>query len=630
MKRILTLLFLGAMFMQTQAQVLFSQDFESATIAPMKAVDVDGRTIHPNVASFCGPTWTIVGNAENRQVVSTSWFNPVGVADDWLISPAVEITQANTFLVWQAYSPDANYRDGYEVRISTTDDEVASFTTIALTVPAELTTPNIRALRLDDYVGTTIHFAFRNNSNDKFLLYMDNISVQVFKSNDVVLRSVNVEKYNPADTDIPVRVNIQNYGGDQLTTLVFTWSLGEESHTDTLSNINLNTLVTRELTHSVRFNPGAAGEYTINVSVTEPNGVEDEAPEDNGGSRKLYTLAEQLPKKVVVEEATGTWCGWCPRGTVAMDIIGSQHAAVAIPIAVHNSDPMAIAEYDTPFGGTIGGYPSGHVDRKQVDIDPSTFVAALNGLRNRRVPVQVLTESVFNEDTRTATIKGTASLSIPTEANDLRFVCVVTESDVRGTGTAWNQVNFYAGGGNGPMGGYENLPDPVPANQMKYDFVARALLGGFDGLENSIPDAVEANETFEIEFSYVVPQAYNVENMKAIIFVLDEETGEILNGDIVDLGQTTVSVPLVPTGKTSLYPNPATETINLTVDYQTDAPVNVRIYTTYGQLVRDLGLLNLSSGSASERINIADLQSGMYLLELRHKNAVTGLPFTKL
>ena len=56
----------------------------------------------------------------------------------------------------------------------------------------------------------------------------------------------------------------------------------------------------------------------------------------------------------------------------------------------------------------------------------------------------------------------------------------------------------------------------------------------------------------------------------------------------------------------------------------------MRIYNTYGGLIRDLGKLNLSNGTAFEQINVVDFAPGMYILELRQGNAVTALPFSKL
>ncbi len=328
---------------QAQAQILFSQDFESGLLDPMTAVDVDGKTLDPSVASFAGPTWTVVQSGPtNKQVLSTSWFTPVGKADDWLISPALDITVGNTFLIWEAYSPDASYRDGYEVRLSTTDSLTPSFTTVLLTVPAELTTTQTRSVKLDAFIGQTIYFAFRNNSNDKYLLYMDNIRVEVLKDNDVVVRDVTFEKYQSVGSVVPITVTVENHGALPLTSIVYSYTAGGYTYTDSLEGMNIAPLKTTEITHNVNYELTTTGEFPIEINLSLPNGVEDGNPENNSGSKLIYSLSEQLPKKVVIEEGTGTWCTWCPRGAVFMEQIATEFAEIAIPIAVHNSDPMEL------------------------------------------------------------------------------------------------------------------------------------------------------------------------------------------------------------------------------------------------------------------------------------------------
>jgi hypothetical protein len=640
MKRIFTPLFLSFFLYQAKAQVLFSQDFETGTLAPMTAVDVDGKPVNPGAPTFCGPTWTVVGNAKNKLVVSTSWVNPVGVVDDWMMTPAIPITEANTFLFWEAYAPDANYRDGYEVRVSTTDNQVASFTNVVYTNPAEETTTQKRFLRMDAFIGQTIYIAFRNNSDDKFLLYMDNISVQILKSEDIVVKALPFEKYNPVGTQVPVKVTIENNGFNPLTSLVFSWNDGNASHSDTISGLNILTRQSKDITHSITYPVTAAGEFPINISLEQPNGTEEGDPYNNFGIRNVYGLTEQLPKKVVVEEGTGTWCGWCPRGFVTMEVIGENYPQ-AIPIAIHNYDPMLVPDYDTPFSLSIAGYPSGHVDRKELGIDPNSpstgygFINAIGNLETRMVPVQVATTTYFDEGSRTLQITGTAHSSIPTQANRLRFSAIITENHVTGAHSAvqlsnYDQVNYYAANANGPMGGFESLPNPVPAAQMIYNFVARAILGGYFGAEGSISPVLEANDDFTFQFTYVVPAGYNIDNMNAIVMVLDDETGEILNGDIVKARNEVSSVPLVPAGKFSLYPNPTTDVLNLSVDFQTVDDVSMNIYDTNGRLIKKLENLDLSSGIRTKTINVAEIPTGEYLLELRDKKSVTAIPITKI
>ncbi|MEO5905500.1 MAG: choice-of-anchor J domain-containing protein [Saprospiraceae bacterium] len=633
MKRILTLLILSFLVYQAQAQVIFSQDFQSGTIAPMTAVDVDGKILDDNVAGFAGPTWKVVGTS-NLLALSTSWFKPPGQADDWLISPAIPITVANTFLFWEAYTADPAYRDGYQVRISTTDNQIASFTTQLLNVPQEFTVLTKRALKLDAFIGDTIYFAFRNNSIDKFLLYMDNISVLVLPEADMVVKSLNFEKYNPIGTSVPLTVTVENNGATPINSVIFTYTVGSEIRIDTVTGLNIPTRGITDITHSISLDLNETGEYPVTVVVEKPNNVEENAS-DNTIARNIYGLNEQLPKKVVVEEGTGTWCGWCPRGFVAMERIAELFPEVAIPIAIHNFDPMTVEDYDTPFSQSISGYPSGHVDRKEINIDPESptngygFDDAIVNLQNRMVPVAISIETAFDDVTRMAEVTATAHLSIPTQSNNLRFAAVLTENGVTGPSPEYDQVNYYSGGAQGPMGGFESWPDPVPANQLVYNFVARALFGTFFGLENSIPAAVEANEDFTFEFNYQVPAGYNVDEMQAIVFVVDDETGEILNAESVDLSGTT-SVPLFPIGHSVLYPNPATDYMNLSIDFQTVDPVTMTIFDTHGRMIKSLGTLDLSAGATVEKIDVSEIHSGNYILELRHKNSVTALPFTRI
>ena len=109
---------------------------------------------------------------------------------------------------------------------------------------------------------------------------------------------------------------------------------------------------------------------------------------------------------------------------------------------------------------------------------------------------------------------------------------------------------------------------------------------------------------------------------------MDEENGEVMNGDIQNL--VTTAVPVIPVGHFSAYPNPTTDILNLQVDYTTDAKVTMAIYTPMGQLVRNLGNLDLTNGGQTTQIKVGDLSNGNYILELRNKNSVTALPFTKM
>ena len=89
-------------------------------------------------------------------------------------------------------------------------------------------------------------------------------------------------------------------------------------------------------------------------------------------STQIEAIFPAEGKLVIGEEATGTWCGWCPRGAVALNWMDKDYEGYWQGIAVHNGDPMTDPDYDNGIAPYISGYPSGLVDRGS-DIDPGAF-----------------------------------------------------------------------------------------------------------------------------------------------------------------------------------------------------------------------------------------------------------------
>lgn len=165
-------------------------------------VNVDNRT--PNAAvAYVNDAWErredFVNNVADSAAYSTSYYSPVGAADDWMWTPAITVP-ANAQLKWNAVTTDAAYQDGYEVRIMTQPTNptgstgvlgnMVSASTLLLSVAAEASTWTAHTVSLSAYAGQSVKIAFRNNSNDKFLLLIDDVEVTAVVNNDVALTSV--------------------------------------------------------------------------------------------------------------------------------------------------------------------------------------------------------------------------------------------------------------------------------------------------------------------------------------------------------------------------------------------------------------------------------------------------------
>lgn len=185
------------------AQVLFFEDFQNGIPADFTILDEDGRT--PVLEDLFTDAWvtdTDLDDESDLIAISTSFYSPPGQADDWMILPAITIPSEDMAVSWRARARDANFPDGYEVRVSVTDSLPGSFTDVLLEVDEASNTWTRELSSLANYVGQRIFIAFRNNSLDQFILEIDDIEVAPPAQFDVEITAT--APLDPAYTIIPL------------------------------------------------------------------------------------------------------------------------------------------------------------------------------------------------------------------------------------------------------------------------------------------------------------------------------------------------------------------------------------------------------------------------------------------
>lgn len=168
-----------------QGMSLFEDDFESGDfmMGGWTLNDVDAQPVDMNVA-FVTDAWVVSdqvdGMGVNLSATSTSWYDPVGQSDDWLISPQI-MAGPNTRVYWSARSFSEGFPDGYELRISTAGTDPADFMANVelFTIGAETVGYSDRFVDLAaaGYADMPVYLAWRNVTNDGFLLAVDNVAV---------------------------------------------------------------------------------------------------------------------------------------------------------------------------------------------------------------------------------------------------------------------------------------------------------------------------------------------------------------------------------------------------------------------------------------------------------------------
>ncbi len=177
------------------AQSIFSENFQQGIPNTFTLYNNDNRTPAPTV-NFVANAWVgyeFGAGTKDSVAISTSFYSPDGYSDDWMVTPAINLT-GGAILTWKAEALDSNLRDGYEVRISTTNNQTASFSTILFATNAEFATRTKRTIDLSSYSGT-VYLAFRNNSYNKSLLLIDDIDVSLKPPYDLTFNHTEIPTY---------------------------------------------------------------------------------------------------------------------------------------------------------------------------------------------------------------------------------------------------------------------------------------------------------------------------------------------------------------------------------------------------------------------------------------------------
>ena len=85
------------------------------------------------------------------------------------------------------------------------------------------------------------------------------------------------------------------------------------------------------------------------------------------------------------------------------------------------------------------------------------------------------------------------------------------------------------------MGGYEDLPFVIPADQMYYQDVVRGYFGDFNGMEGSTPSVIEAGKKISYDFSFDMPENVLVSANTEVIVLLIDANNQAVNGMKVEI-----------------------------------------------------------------------------------------------
>lgn len=272
---------------------------------------------------------------------------------------------------------------------------------------------------------------------------------------------------------------------------------------------------------SSKFTPSAMGTYNITAK-------KGSAPSNMVTLSTTSTSPSPFTQKILVEDCTGAWCGYCPRVAFLLEDYKATHPN-CITLAVHGgssgTDPFKFQYYPN-FNShfSIAGYPTGILNRR---YEWSEEYSELDAALEKWAPLGISIESALNGSNITGTAKVKFNVST---VKPMKIVVALVEN-----GLVYPQTNYYS-----PTYGGDPIVDFVHNGVLRK--TATDLFGDVVPLSSQTK-----NNIYELPFSipmngntYSGTFNANPANCAIIAFVMD--------GSAAELG--TYNVQYAPVGTT--------------------------------------------------------------------------------
>lgn len=329
---------------------------------------------------------------------------------------------------------------------------------------------------------------------------------------------------------IHVEGTVSNLGAAIARDIVLTYSMTDPDAPEAPAIPLGSTLLTGEAayTQDIPFAlditlPQQELEGELQIVATRFDGVADEHPADNVAVLPMAVMADAPFRRMVVEEGTGTWCGFCPRGIVGLKQMAEVYPERFIGIAVHYNDNHALSTYgEYVYLGCNRGLPGALINRdgSKHSPHPDSLIRYID-----RMPIwsEADLRARLEITNQTMLMDADVTFLLDQEGRDYRLAFVTLEDSLVDI-----QTNYFSGGDEGPMGGFEDLPGKCPVQLMD---VARGIYPSVEGASGIIPEAPRRGQTYSYHLEVALPTYIrNVSHVRLAVLLIDALTGEVMQG----------------------------------------------------------------------------------------------------
>lgn len=632
MKKVLLAVVAICMAATMSAQTLLNEGFNGSSVPSGWTMFNDSNT--PYYTDFQSSAWAMMASMGNPApcIATTSYFTPAATADRWLITPAITIPATGYVLSFEASSANASYLESMQVKVCTTTPTARTdfnatpiFSNTALPVGFTEYTVDLSA-----YAGQTIYIAFIDNANDMLAMFLDNIKVQVPPTEEMQLTSVSFPRYAGINTNVSVSGVIKNKGTQALTSFDLQYVVnGTDTVSETLTGLNVAYNASYTFTATTPINLPTEGTCNVQVIVSNPNGVADDASDNVlSGSFVFYDATNAVTRTSLIEQFTGNQCGYCPGGhdRIAAAVEGRTDYIWMVHHAGYNTDALSNASSSalTFFYNDNSTYaPAVMFDRSYLSAeDPGPVMS---------VPATAGITSYLDEAT-------SAPCFLTLALNNVNF----NESSRAVTGTVAGHFTSNIYSANTRLAVYV-VEDSIVLTQADYTNGTQPLYIHMHTARTTITnqwgDAItpDANGDFTYNISYTLPAMTTITgghhvnkawHTRLVALVYNYDATNANNCAVMNAATcpkftaTSVGIDEVASNvELNVYPNPATNFVVLNANNNINT---VTVVNTLGQTIYTNNAVN----AESFQLNTQNYASGMYIVTIKTDNGISTKRFS--
>jgi len=395
---------------------------------------------------------------------------------------------------------------------------------------------------------------------------------------------------------------LQNRGTATVTSYDLNYQVGTGAIvTSAITGTSISNGALANYSHPTTWTPASAGTYTIQAWASNINGNTDANTADDKITFVVDVVDTILSRKTLLEVFTASTCPPCTPGNIQMD-------SVVLPTI--SSDKYTVIKYQQNFPGTgdpystatsvsrRGFYGVNSIPRMEIDgqwdVNANSFTKPIFDSYNAEpsfVQIKITNARYAGPFVRVeADITPFANLS-----GNITYHVVVTEKYTTGNVATNGETHF---------------------NNVMMDMIP--TVNG-----NSLTSLISGNTTNVNLMSDM--SSSNVEefmDLKAVVFVQNMTTREILQSEWVDISPSTTSLNENEASATlNLFPNPSNGLVNLEYISGNQGNITINVINTLGATVYTTNAV--SNGSLNKSIDLSQMTKGIYFVNVVSENGTT-------